>query len=108
MRHEEPGHQHEVLAVWLYRRTPGAASSWPTRRKHPAESTARASQGTAGSSEKAGRVDTLSNPLDQRLLNVNLMCEPIEIARTALFLCSDEATHVNGAVIAVDGGMSAC
>ncbi len=39
---------------------------------------------------------------------INLMCEPIEIARTALFLCSDEATHINGAVVAVDGGMSAC
>ncbi len=35
-------------------------------------------------------------------------CEPEEIAPTALFLCSDEARHVNGAVVAVDGGMSAC
>jgi NAD(P)-dependent dehydrogenase (short-subunit alcohol dehydrogenase family) len=36
------------------------------------------------------------------------ICEPEDIAPTALFLCSDEARHVNGAVVAVDGGMSAC
>jgi NAD(P)-dependent dehydrogenase (short-subunit alcohol dehydrogenase family) len=35
-------------------------------------------------------------------------CEPEDIASTALFLCSDEARHVNGAVLAVDGGLSAC
>jgi NAD(P)-dependent dehydrogenase (short-subunit alcohol dehydrogenase family) len=34
--------------------------------------------------------------------------EPEDIAPTALFLCSDESKHVNGAVVAVDGGMSAC
>lgn len=36
------------------------------------------------------------------------ICEPEDIAPTALFLCSDDARHVNGAVVAVDGGMSAC
>jgi NAD(P)-dependent dehydrogenase (short-subunit alcohol dehydrogenase family) len=36
------------------------------------------------------------------------VCDPDEIAPTALFLCSDDAKHVNGAVVAVDGGMSAC
>ena len=41
-------------------------------------------------------------------LPVVQVCEPEEIAKTALFLCSDESKHVNGAVIAVDGGMSAC
>jgi NAD(P)-dependent dehydrogenase (short-subunit alcohol dehydrogenase family) len=41
-------------------------------------------------------------------LPVKWVCEPEDIAPTALFLCSDEAKHVNGAVIAVDGGMSAC
>ena len=35
-------------------------------------------------------------------------CEPEDIAPTALFLCSDEAKHINGAVVAVDGGLSAC
>ncbi len=41
-------------------------------------------------------------------LPVEWECEPEEVARTALFLCGEEARHVNGAVVAVDGGMSAC
>ena len=41
-------------------------------------------------------------------LPVKWECQPEEIAPTALFLCSDESKHVNGAVVAVDGGMSAC
>jgi NAD(P)-dependent dehydrogenase (short-subunit alcohol dehydrogenase family) len=32
--------------------------------------------------------------------------QPIEIARMALFLASDEASYVNGQAIAVDGGLS--
>lgn len=39
---------------------------------------------------------------------ISLICEPIEIARAALFLCSDESAHINGAILSVDGGMSAC
>lgn len=34
--------------------------------------------------------------------------EPEDIAKTALFLCSDDSAHVNGAIVSVDGGMSAC
>jgi NAD(P)-dependent dehydrogenase (short-subunit alcohol dehydrogenase family) len=41
-------------------------------------------------------------------LPVNWVGDPQDIAPTALFLCSDESKHVNGAVVAVDGGMSAC
>ena len=41
-------------------------------------------------------------------LPVKWICEPEDIAPTALFLCSDESKHVNGAIVAVDGGMSAC
>ena len=39
---------------------------------------------------------------------VKLWTEPKDIAETALFLCSDESKFVNGAVLAVDGGLSAC
>jgi len=35
-------------------------------------------------------------------------CDPKDVAQTALFLCSDESKHVNGAVVSVDGGLSAC
>lgn len=38
----------------------------------------------------------------QALIPVNL--KPVEIARLALFLASDEAEHINGAVIPIDGG----
>jgi NAD(P)-dependent dehydrogenase (short-subunit alcohol dehydrogenase family) len=41
-------------------------------------------------------------------LPVNWNCDPEEVAPTALFLCSDESKHINGAVVPVDGGMSAC
>ena len=37
-----------------------------------------------------------------------LFTEPEDIASAALFLCSDESSFVNGAVLAVDGGVSAC
>jgi NAD(P)-dependent dehydrogenase (short-subunit alcohol dehydrogenase family) len=36
------------------------------------------------------------------------VAQPEEMAPTVLFLASDEARHVNGAVIALDGGMAAC
>lgn len=41
-------------------------------------------------------------------LPVDWICEPEGLAPVALFLCSDEAKHINGAVLAADGGMSAC
>lgn len=39
---------------------------------------------------------------------VNWYMTPDEIAKVCLFLCSDDATRINGAVIAVDGGMAVC
>lgn len=39
---------------------------------------------------------------------IKQMGEPEDIAYAALYLCSDEARLVNGAVLSVDDGMSAC
>lgn len=39
---------------------------------------------------------------------IKQMGDPEDIAEAALFLCSDAAKHINGAVLAVDDGMSAC
>lgn len=39
---------------------------------------------------------------------IKQMGEPEDIANAALFLCSDEAKHINGACLSVDDGMSAC
>lgn len=36
------------------------------------------------------------------------LLEPLDVARVALFLASDEARHINGALIAADGGWLAC
>lgn len=41
-------------------------------------------------------------------LPVNWNCNPEDLAPIALFLCSDESKHINGAIVPVDGGMSAC
>lgn len=39
---------------------------------------------------------------------VNWYGDPEDIAKTCLFLCSDDAKHINGAEITVDGGMACC
>lgn len=39
---------------------------------------------------------------------VTWACDPDDVAPVVLFLCSDDARHVNGAILPVDGGMSAC
>ena len=43
----------------------------------------------------------------QRGIPLGRFCRPEEIARTAAFLCSDEASYITGASIVVDGGMTA-
>ena len=48
-----------------------------------------------GSEKKIGQLNPLKRP-----------GQPIEIARMALFLASDDASYVNGQAIAVDGGLS--
>jgi NAD(P)-dependent dehydrogenase (short-subunit alcohol dehydrogenase family) len=39
---------------------------------------------------------------------VNFYIEPVEIARTCLFLASDEARCINGVELSVDSGMAVC
>jgi NAD(P)-dependent dehydrogenase (short-subunit alcohol dehydrogenase family) len=39
---------------------------------------------------------------------VQWTCDPEDMAPTILFLASDDARHVNGAILAVDGGLAAC
>jgi len=50
---------------------------------------------TTGREERLGEL----NPLQRG-------GEPVEIARAALYLASDEASYVNGAALVVDGGLS--
>lgn len=61
---------------------------------------------TSGGEYHAGGLKMFLDIVEK--LPVRWVCDPEEIAPTALFLCSDEAKHLNGAVVAVDGGMSAC
>ena len=46
---------------------------------------------------------------EQRLGELNPLRrggDPIEVARAALFLASDEASYVNGEALVIDGGLS--
>ena len=38
----------------------------------------------------------------------NGYADPIDIAKAALFLCSDDSRHINGAILPVDRGISCC
>jgi 3alpha(or 20beta)-hydroxysteroid dehydrogenase len=52
---------------------------------------------------------TLDGAALARLLRVaaGRVGEPLEVAQATLFLASDDASYVNGAELAVDGGWSA-
>jgi NAD(P)-dependent dehydrogenase (short-subunit alcohol dehydrogenase family) len=44
----------------------------------------------------------------EQALPVNWLCDPADMAPTVVFLCSDDASHINGATVTVDGGMNVC
>jgi NAD(P)-dependent dehydrogenase (short-subunit alcohol dehydrogenase family) len=69
--------------------------------------------GVSGTGIQAGSADDEYHPAGfRRLLDIvggiplRRRCEPHEVAAVALFLASDLAGHLNGAVVPVDGGMS--
>ena len=58
----------------------------------------------------AGRAVPLSDQqaaeIGQRVVPMGRLAQPQEIARVALFLCSDAASYMTGAMVYVDGGYS--
>lgn len=67
------------------------------------------SPGMIRTPETAQFLDVPDHPLHQVLAATpaRRAGEPIEVAKLAVFLCSDDAAYVNGAHIAIDGGKSA-
>lgn len=62
----------------------------------------------AGLSRNEKNADTLTNP-EAKLSHVAVkrLCEPADVANAALFLASDDAAYITGAVLPVDGGLNA-
>ena len=67
------------------------------------------SPGMIRTPETAQFLDAPDHPLHQVLAATpaRRAGEPIEVAKLAVFLCSDDSAYVNGAHIAIDGGKSA-
>jgi NAD(P)-dependent dehydrogenase (short-subunit alcohol dehydrogenase family) len=67
------------------------------------------SPGMIRTPETARFLDVPDHPLHQVLAATpaRRAGEPIEVAKLAVFLCSDDAAYVNGAHVAIDGGKSA-
>lgn len=62
----------------------------------------------AGLSRNEKNADTLTNP-EAKLSHVAVkrLCQPADVANAALFLASDDAAYITGAVLPVDGGLNA-
>ena len=50
--------------------------------------------------------DVQAHEMGQRVVPMGRLAQPEEIARVALFLCSDAASYMTGAMVYVDGGYS--
>jgi meso-butanediol dehydrogenase / (S,S)-butanediol dehydrogenase / diacetyl reductase len=50
--------------------------------------------------------DLQAHEMGQRVVPMGRLAQPEEIARVALFLCSDAASYMTGAMVYVDGGYS--
>lgn len=101
-----------VNAVGVY-----SASKWAVRGATKAAALEFGPHGVRVNSVHPGGVDTaMGNPQGQKGAERNWsygrvplqrIGEPSEIANVSVFLCSDEASYVTGAEVAVDGGWAA-
>lgn len=94
-----------------------SASKWAVRGITRTAALEYGPHGVRINSVHPGGVDTaMGNPLqlrgnernaDYRLVPLQRIGEPEEVAAASLFLCSDEASYITGAELLVDGGWAA-
>ena len=94
-----------------------SASKWAVRGLTKTAALEYGPQGVRINSVHPGGIDTaMGNPqqlrgnernADYRLVPLQRIGEPEEVAAASLFLCSDEASYISGAELLVDGGWGA-